>query len=143
MVRLETHDLPRRRSRRATITAVVVGLAVVLVILAVAAPAMARPQHRVFLASAKEQPDLARVTLPLYRGTSGRDTVWYVVTDASSRTLALRLGVNYAPRLRAARGTSAVMRVRPNANGTLNFPATVDFRPRRQFVPDPAWYGGA
>ena len=48
------------------------------------------------------------VTYPFYRGTSqGRD-VRYVITDASTRSAAEALGVNYVPKLAQAAGTSAV-----------------------------------
>ena len=48
------------------------------------------------------------VTYPLYHGTSqGRD-VLYVITDASDRSVAEILGVNYVPKLAQAVGTAAV-----------------------------------
>jgi hypothetical protein len=47
------------------------------------------------------QVDLSKETvrLPLYRGTAGGQTVWYVLLDASDPGLAHDLGVNYAPKL--------------------------------------------
>jgi hypothetical protein len=39
------------------------------------------------------------VRLPLYRGTSRGETVWYVLLDASDPGVAHDLGVNYAPKL--------------------------------------------
>ena len=38
-------------------------------------------------------------TLPLHRGTAGGQTVWYVITDASDRAVARKLGINHAPKL--------------------------------------------
>jgi hypothetical protein len=47
------------------------------------------------------QVDLSResVRLPLYRGSAGGQTVWYVLLDASDAGAAHDLGVNYAPKL--------------------------------------------
>src|SRR5512147_643050 len=39
------------------------------------------------------------VRLPLYKGTAGGETVWYVLLDASDPGIAHDLGVNYAPKL--------------------------------------------
>jgi hypothetical protein len=79
------------------------------------------------------------VTLPLLRGTSGGQTVWYVVLDASSSNAADRYGANRANKLGNARGTSAVQKVSVR-NGVIDFPATVDFRPRRVVVPGPSGF---
>lgn len=124
------------------------GLVAAVAALALAAGAMADP-HKVFLGSAVESSDYSTVTLPLYEGSTsdpnitGPDkSVWYVVTDSSSKAWAKRLNVNYAPRLAVAANTGAVQNVSWNGNGTLSFPATVDFGLTRQFVPDYTWYGG-
>jgi hypothetical protein len=55
--------------------------------------------HHVFLKSARESMDFTRVTLPLYKGTSGGNTVWYVVTDASTLEWANRLGGELRPKV--------------------------------------------
>jgi hypothetical protein len=73
------------------------------------------------------------VTLPLLRGTSGGQTVWYVVLDASASNAADRYGANRANKLSNARGASAVQKVSVR-NGVVDFPATVDFRPERRVV---------
>src|SRR5215471_16306580 len=77
------------------------------------------------------------VTYPLYRGTSqGRD-VRYVITDASDRSVAETLGVNYVPKLAKAAGTAAVQNsssATGSGNG-IDFPASVDFSPARLVVP--------
>jgi hypothetical protein len=48
------------------------------------------------------------VTYPLHHGTSDREGVGYVITDASDLQVARELGVNYTPKLQQALGTSAV-----------------------------------
>jgi hypothetical protein len=49
--------------------------------------------------------------------------------------IANRLGVNYAPKLDDARGTAAVQTVTVDADGTIDFPATVTFDTGRLVVP--------
>jgi hypothetical protein len=77
------------------------------------------------------------VTYPLYHGTSqGRD-VLYVITDASDRSVAKILGVNYTPKLAQAAGTLAVQNSSSeigSGNG-IDFPASVDFSPTHIVVP--------
>ncbi len=41
--------------------------------------------------------DIARV--PLFKGSVGVTTVWYVIMDVSDEGLARELGINFAPRL--------------------------------------------
>jgi hypothetical protein len=77
------------------------------------------------------------VTYPLYHGTSGGHGVYYVITDASSLSVARALGVNYTPKLAQAAGTAAVQDSSSElitGNG-IGFPATVDFSPARVLVP--------
>jgi hypothetical protein len=76
------------------------------------------------------------VTLPLLRGTSGGQTVWFVVLDASTSNAADKYGANRSNKLANARGTSAVQTVGIH-NGVIDFPATVDFSPARQVEPGP------
>jgi hypothetical protein len=77
------------------------------------------------------------VNYPLYHGTSqGRD-VLYVITDASDRSVAEILGVNYVPKLARAAGTAAVQNSSSeigSGNG-IDFPASVDFSPTHVIVP--------
>jgi hypothetical protein len=77
------------------------------------------------------------VTYPLYRGTSGGRSVSYVITDASSLSVARALGVNYTPKLAQAAGSAAVQdsRSRIQAGGGIGFPATVNFSPTRILQP--------
>src|SRR3954471_3380028 len=74
------------------------------------------------------------VTLPLLRGTSRGQTVWYVVLDASTSNAADRYGANRSNKLSNARGTAAVQNVRVS-NGTIDFPDSVHFTPRREVAP--------
>ena len=71
------------------------------------------------------------VTYPLYHGTSqGRD-VLYVITDASDRSVAEVLGVNYTPKLARAAGTAAPPRSTSHPP-TSSFPGRPgSHRPRR------------
>lgn len=92
--------------------------------------------HNVFLRDAVENADLSRVTLPLYRGTSHGEPVWYVLTDASTRSAARAYGVNYAPKLALTANTASVQQVTWGAGGFV-FPATVDFAPERSVFAGP------
>ena len=87
--------------------------------------------------SFKENAGSTVATYPLYHGTShGRD-VSYVITDASNRSVAQALGVNYTPKLARAAGTAAVQDSTSqigNGNG-IGFPASVDFSPARVLTP--------
>jgi hypothetical protein len=97
------------------------------------APSAAAGERELFISSALEHPDNT-ATLPLYRGTSRGQTVWYVILDASDGNEAERLGVNKAQKLANARGTAAVQKVTVN-NGVIEFPRTVDFTPVHNVVP--------
>ena len=76
------------------------------------------------------------VTLPLYKGESHGKTTWYVIADASDRTAARSLGVNYAPKLLNALGTAAVQPGRYHGHG-LEFSGTVNFGLHHVLVPGP------
>ena len=95
-----------------------------------AASSRAPAAHRVFIRGAVESEDRRTVTLPLYRGTSQGEPVWYVITDASERDAAERLGVNWAPKL----ANSTEGRGAQRGSGwpeSIAFTATVDFAPER------------
>lgn len=85
-----------------------------------------------FVASAIEHGD-GTVTLPIYKGTSQGRTVWYLVLDSSDGGDAAAKGANTAQKLEKARGTRAVQRV-TTSGGTVSFPASVDFGPRRMVL---------
>jgi len=77
------------------------------------------------------------VTYPLYHGTSHGHRVFYVITDASNRSVAEALRVNFTPKLAKAAGTIAVQKSASHlrsGNG-ISFPATVNFAPVRVLVP--------
>lgn len=94
---------------------------------------------KVFSPSFDEDVRRGTVTFPRHLGSSHGKPVTYVVTDASTRSAAQRLGVNFAPRLANAKGTAAVQTVEKTATGIV-FPATVDFRPTRAVVAGPSGF---
>lgn len=80
------------------------------------------------------------VTLPLYKGrTASGETVWYVVSDSSTRADAQRRGVNYAGKLNSARGTAAVQ-AGHLSHGALVFSGTVNFSRKRVLIPGPTGF---
>lgn len=82
------------------------------------------------------------MTYPLYHGSSQGRPVQYVITDASSLSVAQALGVKYVPKLAQAAGTPAVQ-TSPSAIGSSNgiaFPASVDFSPQHIIVPGPTGF---
>ncbi len=80
------------------------------------------------------------VTLPLHRGRSGKQTVWFVVTEASDSNHAEDWRASVSAKLLNARRTAAVQKVTLTADGTVVFPATVDFSPSRVVRPGPAGF---
>ena len=89
--------------------------------------------------------DLTRdfATLPLYRGSVGNETVWYVITDVSDVAMARRLGINHAPKLsNAPRDCPACVQEVRTANPVLGaapvqFQGAPDFSPVRTVQPAP------
>ncbi|MBI5068015.1 MAG: hypothetical protein HZB56_07230 [Deltaproteobacteria bacterium] len=103
------------------------------------APSRTGGSRTLFVRSAVEHPDFT-VTLPLHRGQSGGDTVWYVIFDSSSGADADALGVNRSQKLENARGSGAVQKV-SMAGGEVEFPATVNFSyAARSVVPGPTGF---
>jgi pSer/pThr/pTyr-binding forkhead associated (FHA) protein len=94
------------------------------------------PGHFRFITSGCENATSTIAQFPLQKGTSGGKTVWYVVTDSSSKADALARHVNYAPKLANAIGTPGVQTVKM-VNGVIDFPATVNFAPQRTLQPGP------
>jgi hypothetical protein len=111
-------------------------LAVVLLALFAAGGAAAAelPRNQVVLQSAiSVDAEANTVTLPLFRGTSGGQTVWYIVTDSSDAGDASARGVVHAPLLAYAGHVQTVTR----HGDRLQFPAVPDFSPGRRLVPGP------
>jgi len=93
-----------------------------------------------FVTSAVEHAD-DTVTLPLHRGLGATgEEVWFVVLDSSDGKDAVRLGVNHASKLANARRSGAAMKVDVARDGSIEFPATVDFGPQRVVVPGPTGF---
>ena len=80
------------------------------------------------------------VTLPLHQGRSGNQTVWFVVTEASDSNHAEDWRASVSAKLLNARRTAAVQKVTLAADGTVVFPATVDFSPSHVVRPGPAGF---
>lgn len=145
MTHAQTSSRPRPGIRRLAVG--VAALAAGSVLLGTTGTAQAAPapapatttQFHVFAPSFQDNTAAGTVTLPLYSATSGRDTVSFVVTDASTKAAARLLGVNWAPRLANARGTAAVQKATLGRHG-LDIPATVDFTPTRVVVPGPTGF---
>lgn len=115
------------------------GLAAVAVAAISPAAAMAGgtdSERDLFVESATEDTTLNTATLPVFSGSTATGNLAYVITESSDKKDAERRGVNYAPKLGNARGTSAVQKA-TWANGKLRFMATVDFSPTRVVTPSP------
>jgi hypothetical protein len=91
---------------------------------------------RLFIASAVEHPN-GTVTLPLHQGISNGQPVYYVVTDASDGSVAATMGLNTSQKLANAANTAGVEKVSINHDGTIVFPATVNFNPLPGFTLTP------
>ena len=113
-----------------TIAASVVGPA--------SAPASA-DDSRVFVPGARVNADHT-VTLPLHRGRSGNQTVWFITTEASDSEHAQAWRTSVSSKLLNARRTAAVQKVTIDPDGTVVFPATVDFSPDHVVVPGPTGF---
>jgi hypothetical protein len=125
--------------RRTRLRASIVVGAVAALVLALAPAALADSGSSTqFIRSGVVNADHT-VTLPLLRGTSDGQTVWYVVLDASTSNAAAKYGANRSNKLANARGTAAVQKVGIH-DGVIDFPATVDFGPARQAGPGPTGF---
>jgi len=93
-----------------------------------------------FITGAVEHPN-GTVTLPLHRGISHGKPVYYVVTEASDSSTAALMGINTAQKLANARDGGAVENVGINPDGTIVFPATVNFNPTPGFSLTPGQTG--
>jgi hypothetical protein len=109
-------------------------LAILAGVVAGAQGAARADSRTLFVKSAVENPD-GTVTLPLFRGTSHGDTVYYVIIDTSDGTLSQSLGVNTSAKLANFGSPSAVQKVSV-INGVIDFPHTVNFAPEH-FVSAP------
>jgi hypothetical protein len=101
------------------------------------------PGHFRFNTSACENGNSTIARLPLHRGTSHGETVWYVIMDSSSQTDAGQLHVNFAPKLAnvtKTKATPAPFQTVSISNGVVDFPATVDFDHQRVLVPGPTGF---
>lgn len=91
---------------------------------------------RIFVAGATINSDHT-TTLPLHKGrTTAGQTVWFIVTEASDSGHADTWGTSVSQKLVNA-GSNATQNVTIDRDGTVVFPATVDFTPTRVVVPGP------
>jgi hypothetical protein len=118
------------------LAAITVGVASIAL---VSGPAAAKGGGQVFLDSAVVNPDHT-VTLPLHRGVSGGQDVWFIVTEASDSGHADAWGVQSVQKLANAKGTAAVQKVTLAPDGTIVFPATVDFSPTHVIAGGPTGF---
>jgi hypothetical protein len=133
------YEMVRMRLRR-RVAAGLVGVAALVTAIAVLAnKGQDFGTANLLIRSAQVNADFTQVTLPLFSGTSGGQTVYYVITDSSDQADASVRQVNYAPKLANAKGTAAVQIVTV-VNGVVNFPATVDFSPTRVLTPGPTGF---
>ncbi len=97
-----------------------------------------KPSDNVYLKSALAvnfTPGKATVTLPLYRGLSSTgESVYYIVTESSDFSVAKELGINFAPKMKNAIGSSGAQTVTMNG-GLIKFKGNVDFSPQYQVEP--------
>lgn len=112
-------------------------LAAALTLLVSASSALASGRT-LFVASAVEGPG-DTVTLPLYRGTSHGQPVYYILLDSSDGNFSQRYGINTSQKLANAAGSAAVQQV-TLANGVISFPGTVDFSPTRVIAAGPGGF---
>ncbi len=89
--------------------------------------------QQLFISSAVENAD-GTVTLPLHVGTSHGQTVYYIVTDTNDGATAQALGINRPQKLANAGNTGAVQQVGFNPDGSVDFPATVNFSAQQRRV---------
>jgi hypothetical protein len=84
-------------------------------------------------------------TLPLYKGEFKDDRVWFVITESSDLHEAVRLGVNWSPKLVNALGTAAVQPAvlhghQLDRRSVVDFAGTVDFSGQRVVLPGPDFF---
>ena len=109
---------------------------VALVMMAASTFAMAG-SGPLFIPSGKVDLPRMAITLPFFRGqVPTGEKFLFVITDASSASVATQLGVAHSPILRAAAKLSSLRKVQFNPSGVSVFDhGTVDFTPVRLVVP--------
>jgi hypothetical protein len=126
----------------AALSALAAGGAVAFALSAAAHPADEGEKRKIFPDSAVENTIADTASLPLYTGRVGSvdgPEVEYVVLESSEKKDARERGVNFAPKLANAAATDAVQ-IAEIVDGTVVFPAGVDFSPELNVVDDPAGF---
>ena len=108
------------RSSYAALAMIVLGL----VAAQPAAPSLGQSNSTInyFIRSAQQRADQTLMTFPLHHGTGQSHDVWFAITESSDHGYANSHGINYAPKLEAAKGTPAVQIVSVGPDGTIDFP---------------------
>ncbi len=79
------------------------------------------------------------VRLPMFQGlettSNGLRKCYYVITEASNKAMAKKLGVIFSPRMAASIGSGGEQRGYFNKKGRLVFEGSVDFSPKRTLTP--------
>lgn len=79
---------------------------------------------------------------PMFQGwettANGLRKCYYVITEASDRKMAKKLGVIFSPRMADAIGSGGEQNAYWNRRGRLVFEGSVDFSPKRSLIPGPA-----
>ena len=83
----------------------------------------------------EENPSGPTARIPMFRGLDpAGNSVDYIITEASDRTVAELMGIIYAPRMSVPRGTPGLQEVTID-NGIMQFAGSVDFSPTRFVTP--------
>ena len=128
-------DLARR-----TVALLAIGSAIALDGSASIASPLSR-DHVVLPSTISVDPQAHTVVLPLHRGTAAGKTVWYIVTDSTSRGDAAARKANFAPALAnvGANCPDCVANV-SEAGGGFAYPGAPDFSADRSFKASPTGF---
>jgi len=78
---------------------------------------------------------------PMFQGwettPNGKRKCYYVITEASNKLMAKKLGVIFAPRMAESIGSGGEQKAYWTRTGRLVFEGSVDFSPKRSLVPGP------
>ncbi len=90
-----------------------------------------------------EVPQGPTARFPMFQGfetlpTGRRRKAYYVITEASNKVMAKKLGVIFSPRMAASIGSGGEQRAKFTRDGRLIFEGSVDFSPKRSLVAGPA-----
>lgn len=129
--------MPRHAASYGGLAAALIAAALPTFVAASDAKAAELARDKIVLKNAVSVDPVANtVVLPIHRGESGGNTVWFIVTESSDREDAARRGALYAPSLLSA---GVLQAVEPNGE-KLIFAGAPDFRPTRRFTAGPTGF---